>query len=189
MADRSADEIKTLRLAARDRAAVCADCFAPLAPEASVTMRWRFVGANAAEHDHLARVPICLHCWLVELMRPPELYRFRGARPWQQDEAEPRLSSILNEVRRLRCEGCSRPMRVEVRRIHRLTRSERCCCNQCFRAVVYRFNNQRRRVRHQPIACVVCGTTFTPQKANATTCSGKCRVKLHRLRAQGERER
>jgi hypothetical protein len=43
MADRSADEVKTLRLAARDRAAVCADCFALLAPAASITMKWRFV--------------------------------------------------------------------------------------------------------------------------------------------------
>jgi hypothetical protein len=69
-------------------------------------------------------------------------------------------------------EGCSRPMRVEVRRLHRLTHREQCCCEQCFRAVYRRRNNARRRVVPEPRACIVCGTVFTPRKSNATTCSG-----------------
>jgi hypothetical protein len=145
MADRSADEVKTLRLAARDRAAVCADCFALLAPAASITMKWRFV-------EHVTKRTFDAYA--------PER------------------------------EGCSRPMRVEVRRLHRLTHREQCCCEQCFRAVYRRRNNARRRVVPEPRACIVCGTVFTPRKSNATTCSGKCRVKKmrgvwHTLDAEG----
>jgi hypothetical protein len=180
MTDRSADEVKRLRLEARERAAVCADCFAPLAPMASITMKWRLVqhvpeqtfGAYASEQEHFAMVPICLHCWLVDLERSR-----------RQDEATPRLSSIINEVRRLRCEGCRRPMRVEVRLFHRrLSRRERCCRKDCFRAAYRRANNLRRRRIPAAKTCAVCGSVFAPRKSNATTCSGKCRVKKMRIR-------
>jgi hypothetical protein len=43
MPDLPPDELKRLRLAANETAAVCADCFAALAPTASVTVKWRFV--------------------------------------------------------------------------------------------------------------------------------------------------
>jgi hypothetical protein len=156
---------------------------------ASITMKWRLVqqvpeqtfGAYAPEQEHFAMVPICLHCWLVDLERPPDLYRpLRGESPWRQDEAAPRLSSIINEVRRLRCEGCRRPMRIEVRWRHRIARRERCCCEECFRVANRRANNLRRRVAPKAKRCVVCSTMFMPRKSNATTCSGKCRVKKMR---------
>jgi hypothetical protein len=47
------DELKRLRLAAHESAAVCADCFAPLAPTASVTMKERFVEHIPHRYDSL----------------------------------------------------------------------------------------------------------------------------------------
>ena len=195
MTDLPPDELKRLRLAAHERAAVCGDCFATLAPTASVTMKERFVEHIPDRYDPLGhhiparnrseRMPICLHCWLVDLVKNNE-WDIRGMSLRGQDEAGPRLLWSRLEVRRVRCETCRRPMRVEVRITHRLSRRERCCCKQCLHTAVLRRNNERRRVHHQPIACAVCGTMFTPQKSNATTCSGKCRIKAYRARQKGE---
>jgi hypothetical protein len=81
MADRSADEVQRLRFEARESATVCADCFAPLAPMASITMRWRLVqhvpeqtfGAYAPELRDGADLPPLL------AGRPRETRRGRAA--------------------------------------------------------------------------------------------------------------
>lgn len=40
----------------------------------------------------------------------------------------------------------------------------------------------KRRTR-EPIICANCGTVFTPSRSDARTCSGRCRVALHRRSA------
>lgn len=41
---------------------------------------------------------------------------------------------------------------------------------------------EKRRVKHDPIVCVVCGESFIPTRSDAKTCTGPCRVRLHRQR-------
>ena len=45
-------------------------------------------------------------------------------------------------------------------------------------------HNERRRVTPQPKTCEVCGTTFTPARSDAKTCSAKCRMALSRATAK-----
>jgi hypothetical protein len=92
-------------------AAVCADCFTPLAPTASVTLtsRWshhtpasyhQYVGSIPA-HDHWLDVPICLSCWLVDLSRPqwpirglPQRGREDDPLPFDQEGAAASLRGL-----------------------------------------------------------------------------------------------
>src|SRR6185369_14551377 len=84
------DEIKRLRRAAAESAAVCGDCFTPLAPNASVTVTERFVEHLAGRYNPIglwikARdiylpVPICLSCWLIDISRHFWVHGIRGVR-------------------------------------------------------------------------------------------------------------
>jgi hypothetical protein len=58
--------VRDLREQAARSATVCADCFQPLAPDASVTMEPRPVLTNRGT-KWWRRVPICLRCWLVNM--------------------------------------------------------------------------------------------------------------------------
>jgi hypothetical protein len=40
----------------------------------------------------------------------------------------------------------------------------------------------RRRVKHEPRACAVCGESFTPKRSDARYCSPTCRQRAHRER-------
>jgi hypothetical protein len=74
---RTAAEVRALREDAARSARLCADCFEPLSPSASVTMVRRPVlipartsfGHYYPEHRDWIRVPICLTCWLINLQR------------------------------------------------------------------------------------------------------------------------
>jgi hypothetical protein len=56
------------------------------------------------------------------------------------------------------------------------------CCDVCQRADRLQRNKLRRRVEHAPINCIVCDHEFVPKRADAQTCSNKCRQTLHRQR-------
>jgi hypothetical protein len=199
-AGRAPDEMKRVRCAAHETAAYCADCFKPLAANASVTMVKRFIehepehvskmfGIPIPARDHYERVPICLVCWLAELTALEWSWYSRGLGngpptkvPKRQDAAGPNLEYSDERVHRFRCTGCGRPMRV-IKHLYRSIRAkERCCCRQCFYDSNRRRDNERRHVRRKPKTCVVCGEKFTPRKSTASTCSGKCRIRLFRQR-------
>jgi hypothetical protein len=159
-------EHKHLQYASAGAAAVCADCLMPLAPAASVTLVARGVGGRHNRENLV--VPVCLTCWLSD-----------GSRNWNID------SLSYEAPRRFRCDGCGRPMRVAwgwQARYRRIPHRWHCCCEQCFRKATLRRANERRRVRHEEVACVVCGGKFVPGKSNAKTCGNRCRQQLHRDR-------
>jgi hypothetical protein len=194
---RTPDEVRALREQAARSATVCADCFQPLAPDASVTMENRAArvpahdlpyptlgSGHVAEHDEWLRVPICLRCSLVNmtLSRPRDNSRFvtllwsekSGRVSWTWDS--------LKSVKRCRCEACGRPLRVN--RDRAWYHTERVCCDDCRRSMLNARARARRRVRHEQIDCAVCGELFTPKCNDAVTCSNRCRQKLHRQRAR-----
>lgn len=178
------EDVKRLREAANETAACCADCFEPLTPGQSVTLVTRAVehipahphplGTKVPAHYRQRLVPICLCCWLVDIAVPkPET--------WPRTDANKPIDD-RHEVRRCRCEGCARPLRIIAHRWKwrrsRLRRlRDRCCCQTCFRRA-----NERRRVRHDQIACEACGEMFTPRQSTARTCSNTCRQRLFRQR-------
>jgi hypothetical protein len=157
---RTPEDVHALREQAASTASMCADCFQPLAPTASVTMARRPVRLKAlSRHEPRERwltVPICVACWLLTVRR------------------------FVGDIERFRCEGCGRPMRARLpyRRLHH---TERCCCEDCQRLTTNtRARERRRRVQHSEIACEVCGKDFVPTRSDARTCSNTCRQKRHR---------
>jgi predicted nucleic acid-binding Zn ribbon protein len=185
---RTADEVRDLRRQAARSATVCADCFQPLAPDASVTMvsrrivippaiDWR--GAPVPEHYAWLRVPICLTCWLMQMQLDIRA-RFGATR----DELR-----WLDGLARFRCAGCGRAMRRWLwDRSRRHSDGQRVCCDDCRRSMLNARARARRRVRHESMNCAVCGRSFTPTRSDAVTCSNTCRQKLHRQRhSRGQR--
>jgi hypothetical protein len=53
------------------------------------------------------------------------------------------------------------------------------CSNACRR----KRANALRKVEHETRPCAVCGEHFEPKRADAVTCSNRCRQKAHRQRA------
>jgi hypothetical protein len=56
--------------------------------------------------------------------------------------------------------------------------NRRTCSEECVR----RRRNRARRVRHEARTCQNCGGTFTPSRADARHCSGRCRMRALRAR-------
>jgi hypothetical protein len=146
-----------LQEVAAEGAGICGECFAPLRATDSVTLV-RVVHGRKWLH-----VPVCLPCWLSDGSQDPDSLSYEA-------------------VERFRCDGCGRPMRVSSRRYRRIAYRWHCCCEQCFRKVTLRRASERRRVRHEEMACAVCGEMFVPGKSNAKTCGVRCRQQLHRDR-------
>jgi hypothetical protein len=178
---RTAAEVGDLRREAARSATVCADCFQPLAPAASVTMVSRRIvippatdwfGALVPEHHAWLRVPICLTCWLMQM----------------QLDIRARFGATRVELRRLglarfRCAGCGRPMRRWLwERTRRHSDGQRVCCDDCRRSMLNAQARIRRRVRPEPMHCAACGRSFVPTRNDAVTCGNTCRQKLHRQR-------
>jgi hypothetical protein len=186
LGNRPGEELRRLREQAHQCAAVCADCLQPLAPTVSITLTERFVEhvptqykqfcAPLPAHDRWLLVPICLPCWLVDL-DPVFPVRGRGMRERGEDRA---YFWSDQEVRRHRCAGCGRAMRIVLRRWKPAPLWARCCCADCLHQVQLKRANVRRRVRNAPIKCSVCRKRFVPTKSTAKTCSNKCRQALFR---------
>jgi hypothetical protein len=169
---RTHEQARDLRHQAAQSATCCGECFRPLSATDSVTMVTCNIGRR--RNPYWLRVPICLDCTLDGI----KLWRFGRNEGFYET---PRWH-------RTRCLNCSRPLRVYPQPRHMfstrplLSRNARTCCADCQRAVRNKSNNLRRRVRHEPMACIECGRSFVPKRADATTCSNKCRQALHRSR-------
>jgi hypothetical protein len=174
---RTAAEVRALREDAARSARVCADCFEPLPPSASVTMVGRPViippvtRYYPTEHKEWLRVPICLTCWLIELQRGAArggaVLRLLVGHVDQHEQEQFRIA----ELARRRCLTCGRPLRL-YQPIHM---SEQVCCS-----ARNERNRLRRHVKHQPMRCLVCGKSFMPRRTDAQTCSNACRQRLFR---------
>jgi len=182
-------EIRRLRKRSAKDASLCADCFRPLAPTDSVTMTWRdgirtrrdWSGKEIAAYNGTLRVPICLLCSLTV------------KDTWQWWRGVPALFRCELEngggfdVRRMRCHGCGRPMRIFRAGWHfgAIPSGQLVCCTDCHRALMRRRDRERKRVRHDEIICTECGKRFTPQRAGAETCSNRCRQARFRRTRRG----
>ena len=69
-----------------------------------------------------------------------------------------------------------------------LSLNARTCCADCKRLAKNKRNKLRRHVTQEPKRCAnpACGKIFVPTRADAVTCSGRCRQALHRERARAE---
>jgi len=77
------------------------------------------------------------------------------------------------------CEHCGRPVRNQQwMRYRRHT----FCCEQCESRHYARIARERRALKRTPRACAECGETFTPRRADALYCSGRCRQRAYRKR-------
>ena len=165
---RTEEQASELREQAAKAATCCGECFRPLLPTDSVTMascnigRWR--------NPHWLRIPICLLCTLDAITYWPSR---RNSDGWY---SSPRWH-------RARCLNCSRPIRIYGHSLNART-----CCADCQRAVRNRRNKVRRRVRHAPMICIACGRSFVPKRADAQTCSNRCRQFLHRHERGGVKQ-
>jgi hypothetical protein len=153
-----------IRQAAKD-CSLCTVCAAPIAPGQSVTLRRCDIGKH---FPWWAWAPVCLTCTLSRLRERPWPYSY---------EDHPSYDGF----RRFRCRACGRPVRISA--ANHAARSPT-CCETCDRQHRLQRNAERRRVKHEPMTCIECGETFIPKRADAVTCSNKCRQAQHRRRAQ-----
>jgi predicted nucleic acid-binding Zn ribbon protein len=172
---RSLEEAEALWKQASRTAALCAECFEPLAAGATVTMERRRIGSG--NRAYLLRVPVCVTCWLIDVQRrnEPEL--------WHRWSRHLREQAETDRIERCRCEHCARPMRVyRAKPWTPVPRTARCCCEECQRAMLNARSRERRRVQHEPTRCEVCGASFVPTRADARACSNRCRQAAFRSR-------
>jgi len=157
----------TMLRAARS-AAICGCCGRLLAPTDSVTMEWHNFGRR--RNPHWKRVPVCLLCTLGE-MKPVS---------WLDTDHPTYLSG--GYIARVRCLTCNRRMRIKrsSNDFRPLSRNAQCCCDDCRREMRNEPNRVRRRVKHKSVMCRMCGNFFMPKRADAVTCSNRCRQALHR---------
>src|SRR5215831_8217814 len=154
-----------LERAAHD-ASVCACCAAPLRPGQSVTLRWWKITNQHGVYFWL-RAPVCLVCTLTQIRPSPSR--------WSNDTDHP----AYPEWCRFRCRTCGRPVRIAPTR-QQVTSPT--CCDVCQERDRLSRNMVRRRVTHKHRRCAQCGELFMPKRADATTCSNRCRQAAHRER-------
>jgi hypothetical protein len=152
--------VALIKQAAKD-CSQCTVCAAAMAPGQSATLRRHDIGKY---HPFWVWAPVCLSCTLTRVRKRPW--------PWS-DNDHPRYDGF----RRFRCRACRRPLRVS--RTSQVVMSPT-CCEVCQRLDRLQRNADRRRVKHEPMTCVECGETFIPKRADAVTCSNKCRQAQHR---------
>jgi hypothetical protein len=163
---------------------LCGECFAPLKPWDSVTIERRETSIPAMMGFWVGfpirqlsiRVPICLTCWLIGMARN----RHGSNSTFNLYE------SGMYRIERCHCAGCGRGVRIDRASWHKWWRNspltERVCCSECRRKAEYQRATERRRVRHRKLARQECGEMFIPTRADAVTCSNRCRQRAHRKR-------
>jgi hypothetical protein len=178
LGEHSSEYVRAQRERAIRTAAVCGDCFQPLAPADSVTMELRLIDPyEFRKDDKWARVPICLVCTLTGVRNDAERVQH-----WRE------ATDPDYRWQRLRCAYCRRPIRLysyDFAKRRRLLLPVRCCCSACLRLAMNERNRLRRRVEHRPKPCEICGKSFTPRRAGARTCSVACRHRAYRCRKRG----
>jgi hypothetical protein len=158
---RQAVAVALIKQAVKD-CSQCTVCAAPIASGQSVTLRRVDIGKH---RRWWVWAPVCLDCTLTRLPKQPW--------PWSWANDHPRYEGL----RRFRCRTCARPLRVA----GAVTMSPP-CCQVCQRQGRLARSAERRRVKHQPMICIECGNEFIPKRADAVTCSNKCRQAQHRKR-------
>jgi hypothetical protein len=157
-ADLTEDQKRDGILRAAEAGDICTECFCWIPPDAPVAIvhEWMATGEIWRLTGHPVRkrlnVPICRDC------------AQRNHRTGYDVIAESR-----------RCETCGREMRY-----WDLYYFPRTCCRACGYAAALARSKLRRRVTHEPMICIECGRTFIPKRADALTCSNKCRQARHR---------
>jgi hypothetical protein len=145
--NRTVDEAYELRRQAVKSGNICADCFEPLAPTASVTMVGRAYckklhapRGTVGDASYLwVRVPICLSCWLIGLQLRSETRLFSWQQHVEQHERELRM---VEGIIRRRCLGCGRPMRIH--------RSANLTFQVCSKDCERKMRNERNRAPPRP---------------------------------------
>ena len=161
---KSIEEVRALWSLTAKSACCCAECFRPLSPMDSVTMEHRVVAGSARHgNQRWVRVPVCLLCTLNDIR-----HSFMGLDVFYQTPT----------WHRARCLNCQRLIRIHGRSLN-----AQVCCTSCKHAMKNQRNNLRRRVEHARMVCVECGRSFTPKRADAKTCSNRCRQAQHRKHA------
>ena len=123
-------------------------------------------GSMRRGNQRWVRVPVCLLCTLDGIRNS-----FMGLDVFYRTPS----------WHRARCLNCRRLIRI-----HGYSLNAQTCCTDCKRAMKNSRNNLRRRVKHKRMACNQCGRPFTPKRADAKTCSNKCRQAQYRKRASAE---
>jgi hypothetical protein len=143
---------------AAEAADICADCFAWIPPEAPVRIRWILVHVTKFRFVVTKRLhlPVCLRCARRNYGR-----------------AVTRLHP---------CEGCGRKIGACEPEPLLSGAYLRTCCEACKRLLDLKRSRERRRLVPEPMVCIQCGKTFTPKRADAVTCSNRCRQAQHRRR-------
>jgi hypothetical protein len=126
-------------------------------------------GVTYFPHAH-PRPPLCESCFR-------QLKLGRGALGGYHEFGYRTLDDVRLPVVR-RCEICGRQVAFGG---YRQRRYGIFCSDGCERERV----NRRRRVSHQPVACVVCDEHFTPARSDARYCSSACRQDAYRKRKLG----
>jgi hypothetical protein len=170
-------QARDLYYEAAKSAEICGECFQPLGPTDSATMESRQIGGVRQKGTaRYVRVPVCLLCTLSNIRMRDALDFFR-----------------------CRCLGCARPLRLKrpssrmrwtgdsYVEIHTPPLNEQTCCADCKRLAKNHRNKLRRRVEHEPMICIECGESFVPRRADAVTCSNRCRQAAHRKRRPRDR--
>jgi hypothetical protein len=166
------DHQQDAMLRAAEAGDICAECFSLIPPDAPVAIihRWRVVrsflksyGKRGSFWQHIRErvdLPICMDCTASK-------YSFRNS---YGAESGP-------------CATCGREIRH-----WETSRLPSACCLVCKHLMINRRQNTRRKVHHESIACVECGQDFIPTRADAVTCSNRCRQAQHRKRRANETE-
>jgi len=150
----TADAERALRAALRAEKTPrvsCTHCQRKIKPSEPMIWQWR------ASWHHRRSVEVCLRC------------------DRKEHEGEERLADLHQQP----CEICARTMYFDgYHRFH--TRRPLTCSFQCNYRRKLKRQLERKRVEHEPIKCARCGDTFTPRRADAVTCSNRCRQALYR---------
>ena len=189
--DRTPEQVRALREQTAQSANLCADCFQPLAPNASATMVRRPIripaiiawpGRAIPEHDNWIYVPICLQCSLLALQEHAEADVLNlGVGPARTG------AGPIRRLAAIPMRGLQSTDPVPTR--DPLPKSKWVCCADCLRLAANTRNRRRRRVQHAEQTCVVCRQRFVPKRTDAVTCSNRCRQQAHRQRLANSRPR
>jgi hypothetical protein len=113
--------------------------------------------------------PVCIACWLTV----------------KRDAMQSRFYRPPRYILLGRCDGCGRPIRIEVpafgggiRFMRRA--SQKGCCTDCDHQIELKRLRAKRKVKHAIVKCAVCHKPFVQTRSDAVTCSAKCRQKVHR---------
>jgi hypothetical protein len=144
------------------------------------------VAERLSRRDNLEHPTRCDRCGdpfeagdvIYRAMAPWGTSFFGGPTYWLVPHCRECVRPRWHEVEPRPCVTCRRPV-MDIRRYGLWAPDYPIACGQRCAA---RAATVRRRVRHEPRACPVCGADFTPRRSDARYCSGACRQRAYRER-------